>query len=81
MDVGYGACRLVVCACVAGRIHAFFCLPCSLRLYHSCLVVLSHRQGGIPEIAYEMIIKTGGLPSEWTSPYVSYFVRLIHSVC
>jgi len=28
--------------------------------------------GGTPELAYEQIIKNGGLSSEWTYPYVSY---------
>jgi len=29
--------------------------------------------GGTPELAYDQIIKDGGLSSEWTYPYVSYF--------
>jgi len=29
--------------------------------------------GGVPEIAYAQIIKTGGLATEWTYPYTSYF--------
>jgi cathepsin L len=29
--------------------------------------------GGTPELAYAQIIKTGGLASEWTYPYISYF--------
>jgi len=29
--------------------------------------------GGTPEIAYDQIIKQGGLASEWTYPYVSHF--------
>jgi len=30
-------------------------------------------QGGTPEIIYEKLIEIGGLASEWTYPYVSYF--------
>jgi len=29
--------------------------------------------GGTPELAYAQIIKSGGLASEWTYPYTSYF--------
>lgn len=29
--------------------------------------------GGIPEIAYDQIVEMGGLASEWTYPYISYF--------
>ncbi len=30
-------------------------------------------QGGTQEIAFAQLIKSGGLTSEWTYPYTSYF--------